>query len=264
MAQNDGATQTVNPAQSPEDSVAKAERELRKAQQKLVDAKDKAKRDEEIDKAVTQYSSDQKSLATKQTELEAKCQSEIGWLALTGAEIDEVKAAREDEQKKVDQTEAEAKQADTKLKQNRIDLDAKKKDRDKAKDAYEALKNQTKRIEARHRAADAIVKEAADARCKGYKLLAYDLLEYNLGKEIGGDPKPIDATSYAAEIRAASDKLVGLDREVADLEKEIKVGETTLADAEKARADSIKAFETTLRARLTTLSQPQPEPEPAS
>lgn len=260
MPQNDGVKQTAIPAPTLEDPVAKAERELRKAQEELAEAKEAAKRDEEIDKVVAQYKAAWDALHAKQGNLETTCQTDIEWLAVTDAEKAAVETARGSAQQPVDQAETVVDRADANLNKARKDLTDAKQERDEAQAGFEAIKSQAKLVEARHRAADAIAKDAADARCKGHKLLAYDLLQYNLSEAIEGDPQPIEVAAFEIAIRAASTRLAGLNRAVSDLEAAIKAGERALADAEKALSESQKAFEPALRAKLTALTQPQPEP----
>ena len=254
MAQNDGAKQTASQALTGEVPVEQREQELRKAQDNLADAKDAAKRDEEMEKAVAQYAAAHKGLAEAQAELEAKRREEIDWLAATDAEKAVIETERDSAKEPIDKATAEVGKAKSELKQAKAKLDTAKLDRDKAQTAFEALKNQAKLVEARHRAAAAIAKDAADARCKGHKLLAYNLLEHDLGKEIGDEPQPIDAASYETAIRAASAALGRLNRTAANLESAIKADEKALAEAEKHLADLNKASETTLRAKLIELS----------
>lgn len=245
------ADTAVPPKPAPEDPIRQAERELKKAQDKLTDAKDKAKRDEEVDKVLGQYEAVQVDLEADDTALIDHLNDTLTKLAATAKEKEKVRKAVEFLDTPITNLVAAIEADDTAIADRRAALAARVKERDEAKDAFESLKNQIKGIEARHAQANAVRKEIADARAKGQRLLAYYLLVHKLGPLTTAEPEPIELDEFTQKIRDKAASYGGLTRAVADLEAALKDDEAKLAADEKALADLRKAYDAALRAKLT-------------
>jgi hypothetical protein len=236
-----------------DDPVLRAQRELERAADKLADAKDNAKRNDEIAKAIEQYRAVQLRLEAEQTGLVAQLGEGLEDLAPTQIEKDAVRIVEDEVKQEIDDLRDSIKRRSDRLDDDRTALARGKIALAETKDAFEGLKNRGKGVQDKHRAAEALVKEAFDAIPKKRRL-AYYLLEDQLKPAINRQPHPIEVADFIREIGQKSADYGRLSRRFADLEASIKRREKTLADDDKKLADLRKNREATIRQKLAALA----------
>lgn len=236
-----------------DDPVRRAEREVIRANNRLADAKDKAKRDNEIEKAIEQYRAVQVHLEADQSALAEQQREGLENLAASDTEKADVRAVRAALREEIHDLEESIERRRKALEEDRGALARGQARLAEVKDEYEGLKTQGKGVQDKHRAAEALRKEAFDAIGRKRRL-AYYLLEYQLGRTIGRPPHPIEPADFIREIKQASDEYGRLSRRLANLEESIKQRAKELADDEKKLADLRKARDATTRERLSVLA----------
>jgi predicted nucleic acid-binding Zn-ribbon protein len=232
-----------------DDPVRRAEVELERAANKLADAKDKAKRDDEIAKAIEQYRAVQLRLEADQTALGGQLDEGLKNLAPTEGEIDAVKDVREEVREEINDLRNLIQRRSRKLEMEREALARGKLKLAETKDDFEGLKNRGKGVQDKHRVAETLIKEAFDAIPRKRRL-AYYLLAHRLAPTISGEPNPIELADFIKEIHQKSSDYGQQSRRLADLEASIKRREKALTDYEKKLADLKKNREATIRERL--------------
>jgi len=240
------------PEPAPADPVAEAKRKLEQAKNALTDAEDKAKRDGEIEKAITQYRGEQLRLEAEEEAAKAQLREGFEELKPTDPEKAWVKQVRDNLKAEKQALEDSVATQSGELKQKRVDLDRLKTDLAKIRGELELLKALGKAVQVKHRAAETLRNEAFDAIDRQKRHLAYYLLEYRLEKTISGEPIPIELAKFIDDIHLASNKFGTLNAAQRDLEADIKEREKKLADDEKKLADLQKNFEATIRDKLAT------------
>lgn len=252
---------TLDPGETPadelpasdDDPVQQAERELQKAKDKLSDAREKARRDDEIERALAQYEGQQVDLEADEAALIEHRREEREKLNPTPDEDAKVKKAVADLSRPIADLKASIEQQQAALKAKQADLADSKSKLEAVRAAYDRRKNWIKGIQDKHRAADALRKEAADARSRQKRLLALYVLDEALDPTIRREPNPIEFADYKAKINDESADYGTLNRAVADLEASIKEDEQKLAEDAKTLADLQKSFDAEIRAKLTAL-----------
>jgi flagellar biosynthesis chaperone FliJ len=248
--EDQNAAALVAEAVVPPDPVAEAKRKLEKAKNDLADAESAAKRDDEIAKAIAQYKSEQLQLEADEGGLKAQYHEAREELRPTDAERATVRAVKNAANDVVDTLDASVATQREALEQARATLAADTNDLAETKAAYEATKTLGKNVQAKHRIADGLRKDAFDAIARQKRHLAYYLLRHRLEPTIEDAPLPVEVEAYIAEIKRQSRKLGDLSASCRDQEAEIKDKEAKLAADEKALADLRKALDANIRTQL--------------
>ena len=236
----------------PEDPIQQAERELREAQGKLADAKDQAKRDDEITKAIAQYRGEQLLLEAEAGALQAQLTEGMEELKPTDAEkkaVDEVKDSAKKEENTLETSVTKQRKA---LEALRSALANTTTDLAKAKEKLEALKARGKNVQTKHRTAEGFRKEAFAAIAEGKRHLAYYLLSHRFQAALDEEPHPIEVADYETEIRRKSDRVGALATKLRTDEATIKEKEKKLTADEKKLADLRSNLEATIRSKLAS------------
>lgn len=240
----------ANEALPPPDPVDEAKRLLEQAKNALADAEAKAKRDGEIDKAIAQYRGEQLHLEADEEAMKAKLQEGFEELKPSDQEKASVKKIRDGLQADQNALAAAIALQRKELEAKRGNLAATKKDLEAARDRFEGLKSLGKGVQAKHRAAEGMRKEAFEAIAKKKRRLAYYLLKHGLDTTIEGEPIPIEVDAYVEAIKQASAAYGEQNAKHRGLEAEVQEREKKLADDEKRLADLQRNFEATIRETL--------------
>jgi hypothetical protein len=231
------------------DPVLEAQRELERATNRLADAKDKVKRDDEIAKAIEKYRAVQLQLEAAESGLKAQRREGLEELAPTEEEKQAVEAARDEVKDEIDDLRDSIARRRERLEDDREALARGKAELAETKDEFEALKNLGKGVQDKHRTAETLRDEAFEAIPKRRRL-AYYLLEHRLGRTVDGEPKPVEMARFDREIRQKSAEYGSESRRLADFEAAIKRREKALADDEKRLAELRKNRDSAIRELL--------------
>jgi chromosome segregation ATPase len=234
-----------------EDPIQQAERALQEAQDKLADAKDQAKRDDEIAKAIAQYRGEQLHLEAEEGALKAQLTEGLEELNPTDAEKTTVGAVKDSADNEVTTLETSVETHRSALDALRSALETTAGEMADAKAKFDELKARGKNVQAKHRSADGLRKEAFDAIARGKRHLAYYLLNHQLQSKIKEPPPPIEVADYETEIRTQSANVGTLTTKHRDDEATIKAKEKELLADEKKLVDLRKNLGSAIRTDLT-------------